>query len=164
MKLVFDGAGWDVTDLESRNGSFVLGAAFSGTIHLAPGSIVRLGGALLLLLADTLDFHRYGLGAKAGVVAGPKLRKELETIEAARKVRMLKTLLVTGESGSGKEIAAQAFHGAEERERAPFVAVNCATIPKELAERLLFGHGARILWRHGRTWARASSSRGPVSR
>jgi DNA-binding NtrC family response regulator len=100
---------------------------------------VRAGGALLMLLADTLEFHRYGLRAKAGLVAGPKLRKALDTIEAARKVRMLKTLLVTGESGSGKEIAAKAFHGAEPTARAPFIAVNCATIPKDLAERLLFG-------------------------
>jgi DNA-binding NtrC family response regulator len=139
LRLVLDGSDWQVTDLDSRNGSFRQGAAFSGAIRVPSGGIVRVGGALLLLLADTLDFHRYGLEARGGVIAGPKLRKQLDTIEAARKVRMLKTLLVTGESGSGKEIAAQVFHGAEGNAQAPFVAVNCATIPKDLAERLLFG-------------------------
>lgn len=132
--------GWQVSDLGSRNGSFVSGTRFEGTVPVSSGSIVRIGGALLLLLADTLDFHRYGLGqGDGGVIAGPKLRKALDTIEAVRKVRMLKTLLVTGESGSGKEIAAKVFHRADARERGPFVAVNCATIPKDLAERLLFG-------------------------
>lgn len=140
LRLVLTEAGWQVSDLGSRNGSFVDGARFEGTTSVASGSIVRVGGALLLVLDDTLDFHRYGLGHRSGgVVAGPKLRKALDTIEAVRKVRMLKTLLVTGESGSGKEIAAQAFHRADGREQAPFVAVNCATIPKDLAERLLFG-------------------------
>jgi transcriptional regulator of acetoin/glycerol metabolism len=76
---------------------------------------VRVGGALVLLVADARDFHRYGLGQSGGVIAGPQLRKQLDTIEAARKVRMLKTLLVTGESGTGEEIAAQVFHGPHRR-------------------------------------------------
>ena len=52
---------------------------------------------------------------------------------------MLSTLLLTGESGTGKEIAARTFHAAAGKPNAPFSAVNCATIPRELAERLLFG-------------------------
>src|SRR5262249_28524018 len=43
------------------------------------------------------------------------------------------------ESGSGKELAARAFHGYGGRGDQPFVAVNCAAIPEGLAERLLFG-------------------------
>lgn len=140
LRLALDEQGWEVTDLGSRNGSFVDGERFTGSLRIESGSVVRIGGALLLVLDDTLDFHRYGLGVRdGGAIAGPQLRKALETIEAVRKVRMLKTLLVTGESGSGKEIAARVFHRADGREQAPFVAVNCATIPKELAERLLFG-------------------------
>ena len=48
-------------------------------------------------------------------------------------------LHVTGESGTGKEIVARAFHAAGPFPKGPFVAVNCATIPRSLAERLLFG-------------------------
>lgn len=139
LQLELEGSDWRVTDLGSRNGSFVQGAPIIGSVRVASGSIVRVGGALLLLLADTLELHRYGLGAKSGVIAGPKLRKALDTIDAARKVRMLKTLLITGESGSGKEIAAKTFHGGDDGSPQPFIAVNCATIPKDLAERLLFG-------------------------
>jgi DNA-binding NtrC family response regulator len=56
-----------------------------------------------------------------------------------RKAELVSSLLISGESGTGKEIAARAFHAAEPKPGAPFIAVNCATIPKDLAERLLFG-------------------------
>src|SRR5262249_24295980 len=48
-------------------------------------------------------------------------------------------LPIFGETGSGKEGAARQFHAASSRRAGPFIAVNCATIPPLLAERLLFG-------------------------
>ena len=50
------------------------------------------------------------------------------------------TVLLLGESGSGKELFARAFHEATGRGMKPFVAVNCAAVPRELAEGLFFGH------------------------
>ncbi len=136
--LEFDGSTWCVTDLGSRNGTFVRGNPTSGPTQTVSGTTVRIGGALLLLVDDTLGFKRHGLGVRDGVVAGPLLRKALESVELSRRAG-LGSLLISGESGSGKEIAAAVFHAAGAQPNAPFVALNCATIPKDLAERLLFG-------------------------
>src|SRR5438045_5114151 len=138
-RLSFDGAKWKLTDLGSRNGTLVNGTRIEGEKELPSGSMIRVGGALLLALGDIRPFEQWNLGLLDGVVAGPSLRAELESITMASREAMVTSLLVMGETGTGKEIAARTFHTSAQKPVGPFVALNCATIPKELAERLLFG-------------------------
>src|ERR1700716_1443946 len=72
------------------------------------------------------------IGAHPTIV---KLRALLERVAATDA-----TVLITGESGSGKEIVAQAIHASSSRRDRAFVPVNCAAIPHELLESEMFGH------------------------
>ena len=58
----------------------------------------------------------------------------------ARAAKSSIPVLITGESGVGKEVIARALHGASERAGKPFVAVNCGALPANLIESILFGH------------------------
>jgi DNA-binding NtrC family response regulator len=68
--------------------------------------------------------------------------KEMEKVfDVIRKVADTEaTILITGESGTGKELIARSIHANSSRRDAPFVAINCAAIPRDLLESELFGH------------------------
>ena len=68
----------------------------------------------------------------------PAFLKAFELIKKAAPTKA--TVLVTGESGTGKELFARALHYLSPRAKGPFIALNCAAIPKDLLESELFGH------------------------
>jgi DNA-binding NtrC family response regulator len=81
--------------------------------------------------AERRDFHGL-LGASSA------MQRIYDRAEAASRARG--TVLIVGESGTGKELVARAIHRAGTNPDAPFVAVNCPAIPRDLIESELFGH------------------------
>ncbi len=136
-RVRFDGARWHVTDLDSRNGTFLDGAPVRATVtHDAP-RVIRMGDSLFIPVRDGGPFLHASAPTSEGPVVGPTLARAWRSIAHIAKVS--DTLHVTGESGAGKELAARVFHDATPERTGSFVAVNCATIPEGVAERLLFG-------------------------
>ena len=72
------------------------------------------------------------------VAASPSMRALRADIRALSSSRA--TVLIHGESGSGKELVARAVHDASTRSTGPFATLNCAAVPRELFESQLFGH------------------------
>jgi len=80
------------------------------------------------------------LPAPLAALSGGDARLDRQIERAARLANSPVSLLITGETGSGKEYFAKALHAASERRARPFIAVNCAAIPEGLIESELFGH------------------------
>ena len=111
---------------------------------LRPFSAERLVGAARAALAGVGSAACPPLAAATGKrpdsligssAAMQAVCRTLETVATSKA-----TIFLTGESGTGKEVCAEAIHRASGRAGKPFVAINCAAIPKDLVESELFGH------------------------
>ena len=128
----------EVRDLGSKNGSFYLGARFD-VIQVGPGSQIQIGVTQLAIVTAAeraLPLHpenRFGrlLGGTAA------MRRVFAAL--ARLAPLDVGILVTGETGTGKDLAAQAVHAASPRAGRPFVVCDLGAIPASLIEAELFG-------------------------
>ena len=140
IELINRGGYVKATDLGSTNGCYYEGNRFK-SLDLGPGSVFRLGETELQIVApEKNDPIPPSEDTSFGKLLG-KSRKMREVFAVLqRAARTEATVLITGETGTGKEVVAEAIHTASERRDAPFVVVDCASIPPNLIESELFGH------------------------
>ncbi len=124
-------------DLGSRNGTSVDGIPVAANVLQPVERCLRIGDTLLLAVPDVRPIEQHGFIVQSDRVMGPRMNQVY--LHIARVACISKVLHISGESGVGKEDAARAFHAKASQRLGAFIAVNCATIPESLAERLLFG-------------------------
>ena len=139
-EVAVDGDRIVIKDLGSRNGTLVDGVSVVHA-HLKHGSRITIG-------CTELEF---GLGqkplkieisksARFGSLVGQSLAMREVFALLDRAAKSDATVLLSGETGTGKEIAAESLHLASARKGGPFIVVDCGAIPAELLESELFGH------------------------
>jgi DNA-binding NtrC family response regulator len=106
----------------------LLGAAAAAVASAEPGAVVEAGAAAL----------RLALGDRSLIVADPAMVRMYDLIR--RVARSDLPVLICGETGTGKELAARAVHHFSPRAAGPTVALNCAAMPENLVESELFGY------------------------
>ena len=129
-----------IRDLESTNGTFFEGSRIERATVRA-GAALKIGRTTLRLTpsARPLDVAP-SKSRRFGELVGDSLamREVFAVLELAAQSDV--TVLLEGETGTGKELAARALHHASARRGGPFVAVDCGALPEQLLDSELFGH------------------------
>ncbi|HLL24653.1 MAG TPA: sigma 54-interacting transcriptional regulator, partial [Kofleriaceae bacterium] len=139
-EIRLDDRGYRLRDLDSTNGTYVSQLRIND-VYLQPGAQIALGSTRLKFepLGDSVeielsDTDRFGSMIGRSV----KMRELFARLE--KLARSDATVLVTGETGVGKELVAEALHDHSPRAKGPFVVLDCGSIPPNLIESELFGH------------------------
>lgn len=137
-ELALRDGGVSVRDLGSRNGTYVGGARVEQA--WSPEGTTILIGQTSIVCTSVVDDGDEELGDPlAGIAGGSTVMRRL-AVTVRRLANLSAPVLIRGESGVGKELVARALHDEGARRSGPFVALNAATIPRELVETELFGH------------------------
>ena len=135
-----EGEHYVVTDQGSTNGTHYEGSRIEQA-RVRAGASVKVGRSVLqvqpqaeALLLPPSRSRRFG----ELVGESLSLRQAFAVLELAAASDV--TVLLEGETGTGKELAARALHDASERRSGPFVAVDCGALPESLVDSELFGH------------------------
>ena len=135
-----DGSRFAVRDLGSTNGTWYEGSRVS-QVTVPAGTTLLVGRSALRIEAEAQPLDLPPSQARRfGELVGESLaiREVFAVLE--RVAESDATVLVEGETGTGKELVARALHDASRRRRGPFVAVDCGALPESLLESELFGH------------------------
>jgi len=128
-----------IKDLGSTNGSFYKGARFE-SIYVGPGALITLGETVLAIRAATPAYRIPAGASHFGAVIGASeaMSKIFEVLERVAPSDV--SVLLQGETGTGKELIVEALHAASSRREGPLVVCDLGVIPRALMESELFGH------------------------
>ncbi|MBK7073754.1 MAG: sigma 54-dependent Fis family transcriptional regulator [Myxococcales bacterium] len=132
--------GYRLRDLNSRNGVYV-GDLRIREVFLRPGTVFRLGHTSIQFqpMQDVVEIELSKRDRFDAIIGGSAaMRQIFAQLEKVAPSDL--TVLITGETGTGKEMVARAVHNTSTRKAKPFVVLDCGSIPKELIESTLFGH------------------------
>ncbi len=134
-----DGSGVRLTDLDSTNGTTVNGVRALAAL-LFGGELVRIGDTTIAVRFGDKKPRRLPGATRFGRVLGtsPEMTRLYPVFE--RLARADVPVILEGETGTGKEVLAEALHEASPRASGPFVVFDCTTSPAGLLESRLFGH------------------------
>jgi DNA-binding NtrC family response regulator len=140
FEIVRDAKGYLVRDLKSTNGTFLDGAEIKEA-YIRAGSVVGAGAVELKFTPfeeriEILPSEKEALGEMVGRSA--PMREIFGLIEKIAPTDA--TVLIEGETGTGKDMIARALHHLSKRTSAPFIVVDCGAVAGTLIESELFGH------------------------
>ncbi len=140
FEIVAADDGYRLRDLDSTNGVYV-GEVRVREVYLKPNMAFRVGHCDLRF-SPTSEIVEIALSKRDSfehvVGSSVKMREIFATLEKVAPSEL--TAMITGETGTGKEMVARAIHTASPRKAKPFVVLDCGAIPRELIESTLFGH------------------------
>ncbi|MGA9525034.1 MAG: sigma 54-interacting transcriptional regulator [Myxococcaceae bacterium] len=132
--------GFLVRDLGSRNGTLYQGSAV-GEVAVPPGAVLRVGSTHLQLATGAVKNELDpSPGHDFGPLVGQSVLMRRVFAQLERASRSDSSVLLLGETGTGKELAARALHDQGPRRSGPFMVLECAALPSELLHSALFGH------------------------
>ncbi len=126
-----------VRDRPSRNGTMIDGNMIEAA-ELSVGSYLSIGRTTLIAVAATSTGHAQPSALEALRGKDPALRSTID--QALKTAQSDCSVMIVGETGTGKDLLARVIHEAGRRAQGKLVAVNCGGIPKELIGSELFGH------------------------
>jgi transcriptional regulator with PAS, ATPase and Fis domain len=139
-ELELSDSGLWVRDLESRNGTFVQGVRVSKAC-IPEGGLLHVGSTdIRVSHAPEATPVEIWPDTRFGPMVGSSVPMRELFARLARVARSEATVLIQGETGTGKEVAARAIHESSPRAGEPFVIIDCGALPENLLEAELFGH------------------------
>jgi len=129
-----------MVDCGSTNGTFIQGSRFE-KIAIGFGAEVKLGRTVIKFLPDEeIVEPEPSVQSSFGSIVGgdTKMRQMFTLLEDVAATNA--TVLIEGETGTGKELIAEEIHNHSSRRDGPFVVFDCGSVPRELIESMLFGH------------------------